>query len=64
MLHYERVRDDLTQAEKTLKIALKSTIDSEAEKTALQESLELIHQAKEKCRLAQKETLQTVFQRA
>lgn len=63
MMHYERVNTDLTQAEKTLKAALKSTVDSETEKTALQESLELIQQAKEKYRLAQKESLETVFTR-
>ena len=61
MMHYEHVNAALAQAEKTLKAALKSTVDSEAEKTALEESLKLIQQAKEKCRLAQKEALQTVF---
>lgn len=61
MMHYERVNTDLTQAKKTLKAALKSTADSETEKTALQEALELIQQAREKCRLAQKESLETVF---
>ncbi|WP_270810022.1 hypothetical protein [Hungatella effluvii] len=61
MVHYDRVKDDLAQAEKTIKIALKSATDCETEKIALTESLELLQQAQEKCRLAQKETVQMVF---
>ena len=63
MLHYERVNADLAQAEKTIQLALKSDVDSETERTALEESLELIRQAKETCRQAQKESMQAVFTR-
>lgn len=31
MMNYERVRTDLSQAEKTIKTALRSTTDSETE---------------------------------
>lgn len=61
MLHYERVHSDLEQAEKTIKLALKSAVDSETERTALEASLELVEQAKETCRLAQKESIQAFF---
>ena len=47
MMHYERVRTDLSQAEKTIKTALRFTIDSETEKAALEEALGLVQQAKE-----------------
>lgn len=63
MLHYERVNSDLAQAEKTIKLALKSASDSEMERTALEESLKLVRQAKEKCRFAQKESIQAVWTR-
>ena len=42
MLHYERVETDLSQAEKTIRSALRSECDTEAEKEALQEALELV----------------------
>lgn len=61
MMHYERVHSDLEQVEKTIKLALKSAADSETERMALEESLGLIQQAKETCRLAQKESIQAVF---
>lgn len=60
-MHYERVASDLQQAEKTIKMALKAACNSETEKTALQESLELVKQAREKCRLAQAESIQEIF---
>ena len=41
MLHYERVETDLSQAEKTIRSALRSECDTEAEREALQEALEL-----------------------
>lgn len=58
MMHYERVRTDLSQAERTIKTALRSTVDSEPEKTALEEALGLVQQAKEKCRMAQEASIQ------
>ena len=58
MMHYERVRTDLSQAERTIKTALRSTVDSEAEKMALEEALGLVQQAKDICRVAQKESIQ------
>lgn len=58
MMHYERVRTDLSQAERTIKTALSSTVDSEAEKMALEEALGLVQQAKDICRAAQKESIQ------
>ena len=61
LMHYERVRWDLVQAENTIKMELKSTSDSETEKRALEESLELIRQAAEKCRLAQAEAVRAAF---
>ena len=57
-MHYERVSSDLQQAERTISMALRSTIDSE---TALEESLALIQRATEKCRLAQAESIQKTF---
>ena len=63
MMHYERVRTDLSQAEKTIKTALRSTVDSETEKAALEEALELVQQAKEKCRMVQEESMQALFTR-
>ena len=59
MMHYERVRTDLSQAERTIKTALRSTIDTELEKMALKEALGLVQQAKETCRKAQLESVQT-----
>lgn len=56
-MHYERVRSDLQQAERTISMALRSNIDSETEKKALEESLALIQRATEKCRLAQAESV-------
>lgn len=61
MMHYERVRTDLVQAERTIKTALQSEMDSEAEKTALEEALELVQQAKKKCQVAQQESMQKLF---
>lgn len=61
MMHYERVRVDLAQAERTIKIALKSTIDSEAEKAALKEAVDLVQQAEKKCQMAQQESIQKLF---
>ena len=60
-MHYERVRSDLQQAERTIIIALRSNIDLETEKRALEESLNLVQQAAEKCRLAQAESIQKTF---
>lgn len=60
-MHYERVASDLWQAEKTIKMALKAADDSETEKAALKESLELIQQASKKCQLAQKDSIQKIF---
>ena len=51
-MHYERVRSDLQQAERTISMALRLTRESETEKRALEESLNLVQQAAEKCRLA------------
>lgn len=61
MMHYERVRVDLAQAERTIKTALKSTIDSEAEKAALKEAVDLVQQAEKKCQMAQQESMQKPF---
>lgn len=60
-MHYERVRSDLQQAEKTISMALRSNIDSEAEKRALEESLKLVQEAAKKCRLAQAESIRKTF---
>lgn len=61
MMHYERVRWDLVQAENTIKMELKSTSDSETEKRALEESPELIRQAAEKCQVVQAEAVRAAF---
>ena len=60
-MYYERVRSDLQQAERTIIMALRSNIDSEIEKRALEESLNLVQEAAEKCRLAQAESVQKTF---
>ena len=52
-MHYERVRSYLQQAERTISMALRSNIDSETEKRALEEALDLVQEAAEKCSLAQ-----------
>ena len=62
-MHYERVRSDLQRAERTIIMALRSNIDSEIEKRALEESLNLVQEAAEKCRLAQAESVQKTFRR-
>lgn len=41
----------------------RSTVDSETEKAALEEALELVQQAKEKCRMVQEESMQALFTR-
>ena len=61
MMHYGRVRSDLQQAERTIIIALRSNIDLETEKRALEESLNLVQEAAEKCRLAQAESIRKTF---
>ena len=60
-MHYERVRSDLQRAERTIIMALRSNIDSEIEKRALEESLNLVQEAAEKCRLAQAESVRKIF---
>ena len=60
-MHYERVRRDLQQAERTISMALRSNIDSETEKRALEEALNLVQQATERCRLAQAESIRETF---
>ncbi len=60
-MHYERVRNDLQQAERAISMALRSNIDSETEKRALEESLNLVQEAAEKCRLAQAESVRKTF---
>ena len=60
-MHYERVRSDLQQAERTISMALRSNIDSETEKKALEEALNLVQQATERCRLAQAESIRETF---
>ena len=60
-MHYERVRADLAQANRTIKTALESKLDSDAEKAALEEALELVQEAEEKCRMVQKESVQKLF---
>ena len=60
-MHYERVRSDLQQAERTIIMALRSNIDSEIEKRALEEALNLVQQATERCRLAQAESIRETF---
>ena len=46
-MHYERVRtDDLQQAERTISMALRLNIDSETEKRALEEALNLVQEAR------------------
>lgn len=59
MMRYERIRVDLAQAERTIKTALQS--EMEAEKTALEEALQLLQQAKKKCQMAQQESMQKLF---
>lgn len=61
MMHYGRVRSDLQQAERTISMALRSNIDSETEKRALEEALNLVQQATERCRLAQAESIRETF---
>lgn len=58
MMHYKEVEEDLQRAEETIKTALRSKMDTETDKKALREALELVQQAGEKCRLAQNEFLQ------
>lgn len=58
MMHYKDVEEDLQRAEETIKTALRSKMDTETDKKALGEALELVQQAGEKCRLAQNEFLQ------
>ena len=60
-MYYERVRSDLQQAERTIIIALRSNIDLETEKRALEESLNLVQEVAEKCRLVQAEPVQKTF---
>ena len=60
-MHYERVHSELQQAERTIIMALRSNIDSETEKRALEESLNLVQEAAEKCRLVQAESVQKTF---
>ena len=60
-MHYERVRIDLQQTERTIRMALRSNIDSETEKKALEEALNLVQEAAEKCRLAQAESVRKTF---
>ena len=60
-MYYERVRSDLQQAERTIIIALRSNIDLETEKRALEESLNLVQEAAEKFRLAQAESIRKTF---
>ena len=63
MMHYERVEHALTDAAKAIQSAMKSTIDTEKEKAALEKSLELVQQAKDECRTVQSETIvHTMFQ--
>ena len=61
MLQYERVDADLFQAEKTIRSALRSECDTDDEKEALREALELVERARETCRLAQKEMLEKII---
>ena len=60
-MHYERVSSDLQQTERTISMALRSNIDSETEKKALEEALNLVQEAAEKCRLAQAESVRKTF---
>ena len=60
-MYYERVRSDLQQAERTISMALRSNIVSETEKRALEEALNLVQQATERCRLAQAESIRETF---
>ena len=60
-MHYERIRSDLQQAERTINMALRSSIDSETEKKTLEESLKLVQEAAEKCRFAQAEAVRETF---
>ena len=60
-MHYERVRSDLQQAERTISMALRSNIDSETAKRALEEALNLVQQATERCLLAQAESIRETF---
>lgn len=61
MLHYERVDNDLMQAEKTIKMALQSECDTAPEKEALEEALNMVGKARERCRLAQKKSITEIF---
>ena len=61
MMHYGRVRSDLQQAERTISMALRSNIVSETEKRALEEALNLVQQATERCLLAQAESIRETF---
>ena len=60
-MHYERIRSDLQQAERTINMALRSSRDSETEKKTLEESLKLVQEAAEKRRLAQAEAVRETF---
>lgn len=61
MMHYERIRADLAQAKRTLKTALRSEMDSETERAALEEAFGLLQQAEKKCLTARQESMQKLF---
>lgn len=53
IMNYEQVCDDLTRAEKSIKVFMHSECRTESEKESLKRSLELVREAKENCRLVQ-----------
>lgn len=61
MISYEQVCDDLTQAQKSISLFMKSECFTENEKETLKKSLELVEEAKENCRLVQKEQINSLI---
>ena len=61
MVDYEQVYDDLTQAQKSISLFMKSECITETEKEALKKSLELVEEAKENCRLVQEEHINSLI---
>lgn len=61
MVDYEQVYDDLTQAQKSISLFMKSECITETEKEVLKKSLELVEEAKENCRLVQKEHINSLI---
>lgn len=61
MIHYEQICDDLTRAQRTIRLSMHSECSTEAEKEALKKSLELVEEAKENCRLVEEEHVKSLI---